>query len=277
MNILVADDEPLERELLSDALYKAGFNEIREASNGEEVIRMAETRDYDLILMDIRMPKMDGLAASKEIKAKFPNIEIIIISAYGDFQYAREAIRIGASDYLLKPFDLDHLVEKVENTRQRIMERNREEKKIKALRSAIIESIPFLNGGVLKKLVMERVLERGELLVESPGHPLIEKCKQLVAQCYAQPITLTQIAAMLHVHPSYLSRLFKKTEKMNFIDYLIQSRLNQAKLLLVETKCSIDQIAFDTGFGNQHYFSSLFRKKEGLSPTEYRNGKLGEG
>lgn len=276
VEILIADDEPLERELLLFAMEKLKVNcSIKQASHGQEVIDMMMEQDFDLILMDIRMPKVDGLTASCEVKKRNPKTEIIIISAYGDFQYAQKAIQSGVSDYILKPFELHELIEKVSKAIQRILAKREEDEKISALRLAVEESIPFLRSGLVKKLLSEQVINEKAAIAESSYHPIIRQCKDIVAQSYTEPLTLNIIAEKLHVNPSYLSRLFKKIEKINFIDYLIQYRLNQAKVLLSSSDYSIDQIAADTGFGTHQYFSTLFRKREGMCPSEYRSKRVG--
>jgi two-component system, response regulator YesN len=127
---LIVDDEPLFREYLRSVLNweTYGFVICGEAKNGQEALQLAETTFPDLALVDINMPNMDGLTLSKELKQRFPDISIVMVTGHGEFEYARNALKIGVEDYLLKPFDYDELfltlvtvksrLQKISETRQ---------------------------------------------------------------------------------------------------------------------------------------------------------------
>ena len=103
-------EDRCENSISSDGLF-----EISEASNGEEGWEFCEKYKPELVLTDIRMPKMDGIQLLQEIRNNELEIKVIILSAYSDFEYARSAIVNGASDYLLKPFDDTALTECLNN------------------------------------------------------------------------------------------------------------------------------------------------------------------
>lgn len=111
MRILVVDDEELIRNVIKEYLINENY-EVYEASNGYQALDMAGTNNYDLIIMDIMMPKMDGLTASKEI-AKIKNIPIIILSARGEEYDKLLGFDIGIDDYITKPFSPKELVARV--------------------------------------------------------------------------------------------------------------------------------------------------------------------
>jgi len=106
--ILVADDEQSMREFLDIMLKKEGYK-VSLASNGEEVLKLAERDIFDLILMDIRMPKLDGIAVLKKIKALSPETIVIMITAYASTDTAIRAMKEGAYDYVTKPFKVDEI------------------------------------------------------------------------------------------------------------------------------------------------------------------------
>ncbi len=87
-----------------------GFHVAGEAKNGEDALEQCKSRHIDLALVDIYMPFMNGLELSKHLKDMYPNMEIVIITAYSEFEYAKQAIKYGVSDYLLKPYDKEELV-----------------------------------------------------------------------------------------------------------------------------------------------------------------------
>ena len=101
--VLVVDDAAFMRMRLSKILTAEG-HEVVEASNGVEAIAAYEARKPDVVLMDITMPEMDGLQALREIRAKFPDAKVIMCSALGQESTVIEAIKSGAKDFVVKPF-----------------------------------------------------------------------------------------------------------------------------------------------------------------------------
>ena len=105
IKILIVDDESIERELLYKILSANPLFEIYQAENGRLAVTYASLYDVDVVLMDIEMPALNGLEASQRILADKPSCHIIFITAYSVFSYARDAVKLGAIDYILKPVD----------------------------------------------------------------------------------------------------------------------------------------------------------------------------
>ncbi len=115
MKLLLADDEKYDRETLK-YIIKDKFSEeleIYEAKNGREAIEISESIKPDIIIIDIKMPGIDGIQALKEISASLPNLYSIILTAYDYFDFALEAVKINVKEYLLKPFAKEEIVEKI--------------------------------------------------------------------------------------------------------------------------------------------------------------------
>lgn len=104
MKVLIVDDEPLELENLEKMIHDIDTYQVIKAENGLEAIDYLNTNEIDLVLLDIKMPGMNGLEVLREIHLKWPNTIVSIISAFDDFKYAQQAIELGAIGYLLKPF-----------------------------------------------------------------------------------------------------------------------------------------------------------------------------
>ena len=109
--VLIVDDATFMRMMLRDILSKNGFEIVGEAENGKIAVQMYEELKPDVVTMDITMPEMDGIAAVKEIKTTYPDAKVVMVSAMGQQAMVIEAIRSGAADFIVKPFQPDRVLE----------------------------------------------------------------------------------------------------------------------------------------------------------------------
>ncbi len=155
--ILVADDEQSMREFLDIMLKKEGYK-VSLASNGEEVGKLVENDLFDLVLLDIRMPKLDGIAALKKIKASAPETIVIMITAYASADTAIKAMKEGAYDYITKPFKVDEIKLIIKNA----LEKKNLQKENVLLKQAVRDRFHFGNiiGQSPKMVVLYDLLEK---------------------------------------------------------------------------------------------------------------------
>ncbi|MDR1778456.1 MAG: response regulator [Clostridiales Family XIII bacterium] len=113
--ILIVDDAAFMRMMIIENLKKTGFQEFSEAGNGEEAVTLYEAEKPDLVLMDITMPVKDGLVALQEIKEMDPAARVVMCSAMGQENMVIEAIKLGAVDFIVKPFKPERLLQTVKN------------------------------------------------------------------------------------------------------------------------------------------------------------------
>ena len=113
-NILICDDAAFMRMMIKDILTKNGYNVVGEAENGAKGVERYNELKPDLVLMDITMPEMDGIAALKAIKSLDPKAKVIMCSAMGQQAMVIESIQSGARDFIVKPFQADRVIEAVE-------------------------------------------------------------------------------------------------------------------------------------------------------------------
>jgi DNA-binding NtrC family response regulator len=108
--ILVVDDEAVVRESYLRSLAGVSYR-VRAALDAEEAIRLMETEPFDVVLVDIRMPGMDGISLLREIKTRWPESEVVVVTGYPTLESAKEAVRLGAHNYLTKPIGPREIVE----------------------------------------------------------------------------------------------------------------------------------------------------------------------
>ena len=130
IKVFLVEDEVIIREAIHKIVpwNEYGFELIGEAKDGEMALPLIRKLKPDVMITDIRMPFMDGLTLSRLVKKEFPNIKIVIVSGYGDFEYARQAISIGVEQYLLKPFSKSDFLELLDELRKKF-EKEQEQKK----------------------------------------------------------------------------------------------------------------------------------------------------
>ena len=109
LTILLVDDEPLMRLSMVDALEAVGYD-VHAAASGTEGIEAVRHRTFDLVITDLRLPGADGLSVLKATKDKAPETEVVVITAHGSVETAVGAMKLGAFDYITKPFQMDELL-----------------------------------------------------------------------------------------------------------------------------------------------------------------------
>jgi DNA-binding NtrC family response regulator len=119
--IMLVDDEEDFVEMLSLRLKEIDQNVIS-AYSGQECLKTLETADFDVIILDVKMPGMDGIETLKEIKKRHPLVEVIMLTGHGTIEAAVQGMKLGAYDFLFKPADFDELVDKLSRARQRKQE-----------------------------------------------------------------------------------------------------------------------------------------------------------
>ena len=160
IKILIADDQELIRQSLMIILNSESNFEVTDAvTNGVEVIRSVRKERPDVILMDIRMPEMDGVVCTQIIKENYPDIKIIILTGYDDFDYARRGIKAGIFDYLMKPVRADELNATLKKAADEILKLRLQKAKQKKLLEEMERNIPALRDIYINRILLQ---ERAE-------------------------------------------------------------------------------------------------------------------
>ena len=259
IRLLIADDEKLEREALAEMVARRFEHEVvlELAENGRKAADTAVLWGADLILMDIEMPGMSGLDAARAVLAQRPSCRVIFVTAYSLFQYAHEAVHLGACDYLLKPVDPDEL----EASIRRAMRQVEAERKLEELATAKALPEPQDAGAAPAEDAADE---------DSPAAMVMAQVRRYLEDNYMFDLSLDSVGEILHISPAYLSAQFKKYQKMNFLDCLTELRINAAKKLLADPLRSTAEVASMVGYDDSSYFARAFKKRTGMTPTQYR-------
>lgn len=247
IKVLVADDESLVRKGIINGTdwQLIGCVVAAEAANGEEGLKKALEVKPDLVVSDIRMPKMDGLEMVRQIMESLPKTRVIFLTAYGDFSYAQQAIKLGACDYILKPFEDGEL----EAVIQRLINRNILTKS--GVRAD--ELIPLVGASDIENRYIQNAIAYIEEHYTEPG------------------ISIGQIADALALSEGYLSRLFKSETEYSINTYITRLRIRAAARLLDDVQNKVYEVAEKVGYIDITYFSTTFKKLTGVTPSQYQS------
>ena len=245
--VVLVDDERLIIRGLSTVIPWAelGCEIAGTAHDGVSGLELIRSLRPDIVLTDIRMPNMDGLTMLAAIRSEFPGIQMSVLTAYRDFEYARKAITLGVCRYLLKPSNLDELQEAVK------------------LMVSRLDAMPQLPEDPDD----ESVKEAGNHLVKAALAYMKEHCTE-------QHLSLGEVADHVYVSQWHLSKLLNRETDQSFFDLLGSMRIAKAKKLLADPALRIHEIAEMAGFSDVAHFSRSFKKIVGCTPGEYRNHQM---
>jgi len=436
--LLIADDEPLEREGLEWIVRRAMPNtfQVLHADSGRAAIALAEEHRPHIVLMDIHMPGISGLAALREMQAIVPDAKLVLVTAYDYFAYAQEAVALGVKEYIVKPAHRDHIVRTLERLTEQLEQEKRKREAELELLHKVSRLEPMAENELALTLMAGQVhatdarelsdwlsfpLDRGFAVVAafprgaddedsqalyetvrrfakthalpgvvsslmdkhmaafyrvgspvepdrwrsgtaafaekladvvrrqfgltvalgvgsiregaagfrtsyfeavlastfvpngdaaaffedvahaatvpeggSAGEPnepgsyvvsalqrirdererrtltVLDRAKRYIRERYTKDLSLEEVAEHVHLNPYYFSKVFKQQVGDSFIDFLTRLRIDKAKELIAEGRLSLKEICFEVGYRDPNYFSRVFKKVTGLTPTEYR-------
>jgi two-component system, response regulator YesN len=155
LKIMFVDDEHLVRVLLKNCINwgEIGYQVVGEAANAHEALEMLETLNPDVIFTDINMPFMDGLEFGRIVFEKYTHIKIVILTGYEEFEYAKRGIKIGISDFLLKPVNDDEIRKTAMEIRAKILAERNEQDEVLRIRKQLEDNMPFLREKTLNELL----------------------------------------------------------------------------------------------------------------------------
>jgi Response regulator containing CheY-like receiver domain and AraC-type DNA-binding domain len=363
-NLLIAEDEEEIREGIKSWLEsQMSCYNVFTAKNGLKALEIMENTNIHFILLDMRMPEMDGISFLKEIKMKGLSAIIVVLSGFDDFKYAQAALEYGASRYLLKPATPDELVkvateiksvldnkaamaaeadfireylkqgtnvdvsgkipdlsfdmnefmadlrmglcDEVKNKVKSFFEDHRKSisktrmdpvyiftslvnaalastlnstgipmsKVFSDYSNPFIDAYKFCNPDEAEAWLLSTIDKVMPYFYEARGYKtksIVQQAKKIIEENYKLDINTEILSKMLFLNKDYLGRIFKLSSGFSVNDYINRVRTAKAKELLREGRLKVYEIAEQVGYSDEHYFSTLFKKNTGMTPSEYK-------
>ncbi|MBD5486819.1 MAG: response regulator [Lachnospiraceae bacterium] len=238
IKLLIADDEDTIRNGIAKyiQLHTDRFDKIYLAANGQEAVDIIFRDKPDIMFLDVQMPLLDGIEVMQEAKRADILPYTMILSAYDEFKYCQQALRLGAKEYLLKPVRSSDILQMVNQAADELF-------------------------GTQEAIGTEPTEEKNRL---------VELAREYIEEHYYENLMQVDVAQRVGISAGYLSTLFQKQLSVGFVDYLNEIRIEHACTYLRQSYLKTYEIAYKVGFKDEKYFSKVFKKIKGQSPSEYR-------
>ncbi len=243
--VLIVEDEELIRKgiVLTVDWPALDCVVVGEAANGEEGLAAVEKYGPSLIVTDLKMPGMDGIEMLTRLRARGCTAAVIILTAHDSFEYARSALRLGAVDFLLKPFHDGELEASITALKARL----------EAGREPPPPLLPGVRRGGKSRYVLDAM--------------------DYIAAHYADAeISVGSVAEALGISEGHLSHIFRQETDYTLLNYLTRCRVHKAMELLRDGRLKVYEVARQVGYQDVAYFSTMFKKLVGVTPTDYQDG-----
>lgn len=239
VKLLIADDEDAVRNGICKyiKLHTDRFEQVYTAENGQEALDKIILHHPQIMLLDVRMPLLNGLEVMKEASKLKILPTTIILSGYDEFQYAQQAIHYGARDYLLKP-----------------------------TRSSDILALVLKLADELFGPVDEGQSENSDEYLPAA----VLRAEEYIREHYHEDISAQVVAEYAGITAGYLSTLFSQHRQCGFIEMVNEIRIEHACTYLSQNYLKTYEVAYKVGFRDEKYFSRVFKKVKGISPAAYR-------
>lgn len=247
LKLLIVDDERDIRIGLGQYFpwSNFGYEVAGTASNAKEALQILENQHIDVMICDIKMPGLNGLDLISYIRSNNIPLAIVLLSGYGDFEYAQKAMELGVKRFLLKPTKHQELID------------------------VFIQLHKELTAPSEKKTDELQVVKSDKYNFGAISNPIIQMIVQHIDENF-QSVTLHSIAEHVRMNPSYISTFFKEKTSINISDYVNYIRMENAANLLLTTTYKSYEISDMIGYANAKHFSKKFQRHFGMSPIEYR-------
>ena len=241
MKLLIVDDDAFIRAGITKNINwdDYGIASIETAEDGLEAFETSLWFKPDILLTDVKMPRIDGIELAKKVRENIPECKIIFMSAYSDKEYLKSAIRLSAVDYIEKPFRPSDLEE------------------------------------IIEKITQLGTKESKQPPNDTSGAWIAQEIIKIINKEYANhELSIAYLCERLSLSHSYICVAFKKHMNKTINQYINECRIEMAKLHFGNTKLSFGEIAKQVGFSDQNYFAKVFKRLVKMTPSEFKNKSI---
>ena len=249
-DLLLAEDITPEREALRNMLKQHWghlFN-ISEAEDGSQALALVSIKCPDIAILNIEMPGASGLEVARKIRSSGKPCVILFISDFDSFSYAQQAITLRAMEYILKPYEEETLV------------------------CAMQQAVASLRQ--LKSLVRDPQPLPPPAPVPHVNDPRLamvrEDISSYISSHFMEELSMKNVARAMNYSDAYFCKLFKQCFQVNFSTYLNEFRIRKAQSMLENPRVNIKNVGWACGYSDPNYFSRVFKRITGQTPSEYR-------
>ena len=271
--VLIVDDEPIICEGLKKSVHWEKFNcEVAgTAQNGLEGLEQMRRLSPDILISDISMNNMDGLAMVAAIRSEFPKVEVCLLTGYRNFEYAQRAIKLGVTRFLLKPSRMDEIEEAITAMTENLRSSgNLGEEIIDDLWDMRSEQERYLYETFIRTRPLEEPGTENRVKGTDANSYVLKEALLYILANYTNKLSLQDVAENCFVSSWHLSKLLNHYTGRGFFEIINVIRLDKARELLSTTHDRIQDISEAVGFQDVAHFSRIFKSYIGCSPKEYR-------
>ena len=244
--VLLVDDDRLVLEALT--LVLSDLYQVVGATSAAQALTILEVARVDLIILDYCLPDRPGTDVVRIVKHEHPSLPVVIITGYGSETLCTRLFRLGISDYLSKPYDVDELL-------------------------ATVRRLLGTPGGDQPR--PRRILPHDpSVLSFASPHPGIQRALSWIHANYTRAIRLKEVAAVAAMSRFHFCRVFKAEVGLSFRQYVTRLRVERVKELLRESRKSVTDVALEVGFFDLSHLYRAFRRSTGRSPCAWRRTAL---
>lgn len=261
IQVVIVEDEPWVRKLIISEIPwdRLGMKLLAEVDDGPRACEVCLSARPELVITDIRIPGMNGLELIRRLRPELTHTRFLIITGHADFHYAQEAVRLGVTEYLLKPVrsnDISTALEKVSSAISRDRASRRRIARLRRENETLQASLRSQTG-----------------FVETPRSvrdPRIHKAVLSIRDRIAEEVPLAELASSVGMSRSSFSSHFRLETGKSYVEFLSDLRAQMGAELLKRPELSISEVASMVGYADANYFARVFRTRFSKTPTDFR-------
>jgi len=253
--ILLVDDEPEIVESLHELLDRDFSFFIDSTVYSTEAMNIIKSSQIDILVSDIKMPQYNGFELAEEARRTNPDVRVIFLTGYAHFDYAYSAIKTGCDDYILKINAESEIVSAIKRLLDTMSQPPYDKQETTS-------QPPYDKQETTSQPPYDKQ--------ETTDIDIVAYIMQYIKENISSDLSLQKLAEITYYNPSYLSRIFKQGSGVTLTQYIIDTRIDMAKTLLIDTQLKIYEISQQVGFETSIYFNRVFKKQVGSSPQNFR-------